>query len=66
MAFNKTGTPAPVSSVMASCGCDRCASKAVCTLRDGRYLCFACLSEKNASETPSPSNVEDGGQDGLP
>ncbi len=61
MAFNKTGTPAPVSSVTASRDCDRCSSEAICTLRDGRYLCPACLSEKNASEMV-PSNVGDEGE----
>lgn len=63
MAFNKTGTPAPVSSVTASCGCDRCSSQAVCTLRDGRYLCPACFSEKTASETVPPAGEE--GQNGV-
>lgn len=65
MAFNKTGTPAPVSSVTASCGCDRCSSQALCTLRDGRYLCPACLSEKIASETVPPCAGEEEGQNGV-
>lgn len=65
MAFNKTGTPAPVSSVTASCGCDRCSSEAMCTLLDGRYLCPACLSEKNASETVPPDAGDEGGQNGV-
>lgn len=57
MAFNKTGTPAPVSSVTASCDCDRCSNQAICMLRDGRYLCPTCLSEKIASEAVEVSTI---------
>jgi len=65
MAFNKIGTPAPVSSVTASCGCDRCSSNALCVLRDGRYLCPDCLSEKTANET-GPSRIgEKEGRNGV-
>jgi len=66
MAFNKIGTPAPVSNVTASCGCDRCSSNAMCTLQDGRYLCPECLSEKTVNETPLPcGDGKEGGQNGV-